>query len=265
MEKPNFNHFTLDEQDGIGIFTIHRPEKLNALNPGTWDDFLSFADYLERSDLKAAIITGEGDKAFIAGADINNVMTMNPMDSVDNIGEGAKLGKALQLFEDCSKPIIAAINGFALGGGLEVALACDIRIASDNAVLGVPEVSLGLIPGAGGTQRLARMAGIGVAKYLVLTGSNLTAEEALRCNIVSKVVPQAELMDTAMKMAKSMAKKGPLALKLGKKVVQSSFDVDLKTALYVENLAFGLLLGTEDKLEGTSAFIEKRKANFTGK
>lgn len=263
MKKPTFTYFTLDEQDGIGIFTIHRPEVLNALNPETWEDIYNFALYLDDSDLRAGIITGEGNKAFIAGADINSLLTMKPVSALH--GPGTLLGKALQLFETNRKPIIAAMNGYALGGGLEVALACDIRIMADNAVIGLPEVGLGLIPGGGGTQRLARVAGVGVAKQLILTGGNMTAEEAVLHNIAMKAVPQEQLLQTAIKVARKMIKNGPVALWLGKRAVQMSLDVDLTSALYLENLAFGILLGTEDKIEGTNAFIEKRKAVFEGK
>lgn len=263
MKKPAFQHFTLDEQDDIGIFTIHRPEVLNALNPGTWKDFTTFAEYLDQSKLKVGIITGAGNKSFIAGADINSLLDMTAVDAIR--GPNTELGTALQALERCSKPVIAAINGFALGGGLEVALACDIRVISDNAAVGLPEVGLGLIPGAGGTQRLSRIVGIGVAKQLILTGMNMTAEEAVIHNLAAKMVPQGELLNEAIKLAKAMAKRGPIALQVAKRLVNMSLDVDLTSALYLENLAFGVLLSTEDKREGTSAFVEKRKAGFTGR
>lgn len=263
MTQPTFTHFTLEEQDGIDIFTISRPEVLNALNPATWHDFMQFARYLNDSDLKVGIITGAGSKSFIAGADINSLLSMAPIDAL--YSPGTELGEALQALEKCRKPVIAAINGFALGGGMEVALACDVRIMSENAVFGLPEVGLGLIPGAGGTQRLARMAGIGVAKQLILTGQNMTAQDAVVHNLAMKVVPQENLLDEAVKLAKTMAKRGPIALQVAKRAINISMDTDLTTALYMENLAFGILLSTEDKKEGTSAFIEKRKPQFSGK
>ncbi|SMC82763.1 enoyl-CoA hydratase/isomerase family protein [Papillibacter cinnamivorans] len=264
LKKPEFTHFTLEEQEGIAIFTISRPEALNALNQAAWTDLLNFAEYLEKAEhLQVGIITGAGDKSFIAGADINTLTGMVPMDAVNP--PCTDLGQALILLESCSKPVIAAINGYALGGGLEVALACDFRIVSENAALGLPEVGLGLIPGAGGTQRLSRLAGIGIAKDMILAGRTLSAQEAVTHNLAMKVVPREDLLAEAVKLAKSLAKKGPLALRLGKQAINRSLDVDLKTALYIENLTFGMLLSTDDKREGTRAFIEKRKPAFKGK
>lgn len=264
MEKPTFTHFTLEEKDGIAIFTICRPEVMNALNKATWADLYHFAKYLDENDeLRVGIITGSGDKAFIAGADINNVQQMQPLDALYR--DVITLSDALELIEKNRKPVIAAINGYALGGGLELALACDVRIMSDNATVGLPESNLGVIPGAGGTQRLARICGIGIAKQIILTGYNMNAEEAVRCNLAMKAVPQEQLMDEAMKVARWMIKKAPLSLALAKRAINEGYNADLNTALYLERLSFGMLLGTEDKKEGTSAFVEKRKAEFKGR
>lgn len=264
MEKPRFTHFTLEEKDGIAIFTICRPEVMNALNKATWADIYAFTKYLDENDkLRVGIITGSGDRAFIAGADINNIRQMQPLDALyRNV---KTLSDALELIEKNRKPVIAAINGYALGGGLELALACDVRIMSDNATVGLPECNLGVIPGAGGTQRLARICGIGVAKQLILTGYSMNAEEAVRCNLAMKAVPQNQLMDEAIKVAKWMIKKAPLSLALAKRAINEGYNADLNTALYLERLSFGMLLGTEDKQEGTNAFVEKRKAAFNGR
>jgi len=260
MKKPEFTHFTLEEQDGIGVFTIHRPEALNAMNPAVWEDLTAFADYLEHSDLRVAIITGEGRRAFIAGTDIKALMRMGPADGIH--GEIAKLSPALRKLETGSKPVIAAINGYALGGGLEVALACDIRILSENATLGLPELGLGLIPGAGGTQRLARIAGVGVAKHMILARQNLTAAEAAVHGLTLRVVPEEQLMEEAMKVARRIAEQGSLAVQTAKQLINSSLDVSLDAGIMMETYAFSVLLGTEDKQEGTSAFVEKRKPTF---
>lgn len=264
MQKPTFTHFTMEEKDGIAIFTICRPEVMNALNPATWADLYHFAKYLDENDeLRVGIITGSGDKAFIAGADINNVLQMQPMDALyRNV---ITLADALDRIEKNRKPVIAAINGYALGGGLELALACDVRIMADNATVGLPESNLGVIPGAGGTQRLARICGIGIAKQIILTGYSMNAEEAVRCNLAMKAVPREQLMEESIKVARWMIKKAPLALALAKRAINEGYNADLNTALYLEKLSFGMLLGTEDKKEGTSAFVEKRKAEFKGR
>lgn len=264
MEKPTFTHFTLEEKDGVAIFTICRPEVMNALNAATWSDLYNFAKYLDENDeLRVGIITGSGEKAFIAGADINNVMQLQPMQALYR--DCIALPAALELIEKNRKPVIAAVNGYALGGGLEVALACDIRIMSDNATVGLPEAGLGVIPGAGGTQRLTRICGMGIAKQLILTGYSMNAEEAVRCSLAMKAVPQEQLMDEALKVARWMIKKAPLSLALAKRAILEGSNADLNTAMYLEKLTFGMLLGTEDKKEGTTAFVERRKPQFQGK
>ena len=262
-EKIEFATAFMTEMDGIGIYTMNRPEKLNALDPMAYEDLARFARYLNDSDLKVGIITGAGDKAFAAGADIGAFESMKPADMA--YGGSAIEQETLCLLEDGKKTVIAAINGYALGGGLELALACDIRILSENARLGLPEVSLGLIPGSGGTQRLARIAGIGVAKQMILTGESISAQQALTCHLAYKVVPGEQLMDEAMKLAKRISSHAPLALQTAKHLINISADTDIRTGLDMEKTAFGLLLSTEDLKEGTDAFMHKRKPEYKGK
>lgn len=254
-----FRAFKLDVKDGIAYFTINRPEARNALNPDCFQDLNDFLDFLKDTpEIKVAIITGEGEKAFIAGADINNVRTKTGAQHV----HAPSLEPILRRFESCSIPIIAAINGFAFGGGFELALACDIRIASENARFGLPEASLGIYPGAGGTQRLARMAGIGVAKEVIMAGRVLKPDEAKALGIVMDVVPHANLLDEAAAVAKKMMEKGPLALTLAKKVITASLDTDYTTGALLETLGYSILLDSKDKTEGMNAFLEKRPAMF---
>lgn len=262
MERPKFHHFLYEEKDQIAIFTAHRPEVLNALNMDCQDDLLQFATYFETaSHLRVAIITGSGDKAFIAGADINNVKTGHGVSSLHR----TKMRQALNALENCSKPIICAVNGYALGGGFEVALACDIRVASENAVFGLPETNLGILPGSGGTQRLPRFVGLGVAKDVIMGGRTLKAQEAYTYGLVMKVVEQSELMNTAFKVAGKMLNKGPVALEVVKKMINASMYTDISTGMMMESMGLAVLMETEDKLEGTAAFLEKRTPQFQGK
>ena len=262
IEKPVFATACMTETDGIGILTMNRPEKLNALDEKAYADLLLFARYLNDSDLKAGIITGAGNKAFAAGADITSFERMKPADMAHGGDNTAQ--DALRLLEDGRKPVIAAINGYALGGGMELALACDIRILSENAMLGLPEVSLGVIPGSGGTQRLARIAGIGVAKQMILTGEIISAQQALSYHLAYKVVPGEQLMDEAVKLAKKICRNAPLSIQMAKHLINVSADTDLPTGLEMEQVAFGLLLTTQDQKEGADAFIHKRKPEFKG-
>lgn len=264
MQDVEFKHFKLKVEDGIAIFTICREDKLNALNPDAWDDIDRFSDYIEKNDeIKAAIITGSGDKAFIAGADIGGVASMDTLAAIHRTSSDTQV--VLTKLENNRKPIVAAINGYCLGGGFELAMACDIRIVSENALLGLPETNLGILPGAGGTQRLARIAGIGVAKQMILLGIQYTGQEAVARNLAAMCVPQDQLMATAKKMVVRMTRKGPLGLEFAKKAINMSLDTDEKTGMYIERLSFALLLGTEDKKEGTNAFLEKRHAVFKGR
>jgi enoyl-CoA hydratase len=261
MSVPKFNHFLYEETDGIAIFTANRPEVMNALNSECQADILHFAEFIEETDrIRVAILTGAGDKAFIAGADINNIKTAEGISSLNS-----RLRRGLDLLESSSKPVIGAINGYALGGGCETALACDIRIASENAVFGLPETGLGVLPGAGGTQRLASIVGVGVAKDMILGGRYLTAQDAYQQGLVMKVVPQSELMNQAVKLAKKIIAKGPVALSIAKKMINASMYTDRKTGVFMESLGLAVLFESEDKFEGASAFLEKRTPVFKGR
>ncbi len=258
--KPEFKNFLLEEDGPVAIFTSNRPEVMNAMNLDSNIDVLNFIDYLEKSEhLRVGIITGAGDKAFIAGADLNAVKVQTGIESLQS-----KLRVCLSAIENCSKPIIAAINGFAFGGGFELALACDIRLVSENAVLGLPETGLGFIPGGGGTQRLSRLVGVGIAKDMILAGRTLTAQEAVQYGVAMKVFPLENLMDEAKKLAHKMALRGPVALNLGKKLINASLYTDQNTGCMAESLALAILFDSKDKLEGIDAFMEKRKPQFKG-
>lgn len=253
----------LVERDGAaGVITINRPDKLNALNSQVVSDLSRALRALdEETPVRAIIVTGAGEKSFVAGADIAELAVLDSAGGV----EKARIGQALmRQIERLSKPVIAAINGFALGGGCELALACDIRIASENARLGLPEVGLGIIPGYGGTQRLARVIGKGLALELVLTGAQIKADEALRIGLVNKVVPQASLLATAKEMVAHIARNAPLAVAAAKRATHEGLEVDLDTGLSLERLQFGLLCNTRDTREGLTAFVEKRKPEYKG-
>jgi len=253
-----FKHILFEKKDGIAYFTFNRPEVLNAMNTAAWKDLLNAIQMAEADDeIKVIIFTGAGDKAFIAGADIGMLQKMNGVDMLHNTTRVAEVA-----IENCSKPVIAAVNGFAFGGGCEVALCCDIRIASTNARFGLPETNLGILPGGGGTVRMARMVGVGVAKDMILGGRTLKAEEAKTLGLVWKVVEQDQLLAEATEIAKGIMKKGPIALDLAKRLINHAFDVDMTAALNAECWAFSVLMNTEDKQEGTTAFLEKRDANF---
>jgi enoyl-CoA hydratase len=242
---------------------INRPDKLNALNAETikelYSVFLSFRDVAE---FNSVILTGSGDKAFVAGADINELASLDQTSGKDYVLEGQELTK---LIENYRKPVIAAINGFALGGGTELALACHVRIASENAKMGQPEVKLGLIPGFGGTQRLARLVGKGKAMELILSGRMIDAQEALEVGLVNKVVPQSDLLSTCEALAREMIANAPLALEYSIRAINEGLDKSLPEGLLLEAEFFGNACASEDSDEGTKAFLEKRKANFQGK
>lgn len=247
----------------IATVTINRPNVLNALDDETvaelWVAFL----LLEKNDgVRVILLTGTGEKAFVAGADINELRAADVLRSRWKCEQGQGL---LFKMEEMDKAVIAVINGFALGGGCEIAMAADIRIAADTAKLGQPEVNLGIIPGYGGTQRLPRLVGEGKAKELIFTGDIIDAAEAFRIGLVDRVVPKDQLMAEAKKMAEKIAAKGPLAIAAAKRAVRNGLAADLKTGCAYEAAEFAALSPTEDKMEGTSAFLEKRKANFKGK
>lgn len=252
----------LDKEDSIATIILNRPEVRNALNEETLKEILSALKAIEDDeDIDVIIFIGEGEKAFTAGADINQLATRESMDAF----ESGSMSEVYRKIENSKKATIAAINGYALGGGFELALACDIRIASENAQLGLTELDLAVIPGAGGTQRLSRVIGKGKALDMILTGEFLLADEAKQLGLVSNVVPQRELFDTAKDKATRIVQKGPLAVQMAKLVVNKGYDADMDTALVIENLAQAVLYGTNDKKEGTQAFLEKRTAAFSGK
>ncbi|MEW6425439.1 MAG: enoyl-CoA hydratase-related protein [Bacillota bacterium] len=253
------------EQDGrVVTVAVNRPEALNALNEETLDELERAIGKVEAdSSIGALILTGAGEKAFIGGADIGE------LSKLENVIAGIALSRRAQSLlarlENLDKPVIAAINGFALGGGLETALACDIRLAADTARLGLPEINLGIIPGNGGTQRLTRLVGKGMAKYLIFTGVYITAQEALELGIVEKVYPAKELLAEAKKLAAALADKAPVALALAKRAINAGPEMDLAAACALEAHFFGIAAGTEDAKEGTRAFLEKRPARFKGR
>jgi enoyl-CoA hydratase len=254
---------TLEKEDGIATITVNKPESLNALNSEVLDGLKRAAeDALADDSVFVVIVTGAGEKAFVAGADIKEMTGKTPMDMRNFTILGHQV---MDLFAKMEKPTIAAINGFALGGGCELAIACDIRLASDNAKIGVPEVSLGIFPGFGGTQRLTSLVGKGRAAEMVFTGGMITAEEAEKIGLVNHVYPQAELMDQAKAMAKEISTKGPVAVRLAKSAVNRALEGGLDDGLAYERELVSLSFSTEDKVEGLKAFLEKRPPNFKGK
>jgi enoyl-CoA hydratase len=246
----------------VAILTVNRPDKLNALNIATRSDILAALDELERdTGVRVVVITGAGEKAFIAGADINEFAGMSAV-AQRAVMKGRR---AFDAVEDFPKPVIAMINGFALGGGCELALACDIRIASTRAKLGQPEIKLGIIPGGGGTQRLTRLIGEGKAMELMLTGDMVSAEEAERLGLVNHVYAPEELESKTMELANRIAEMSPVALAMAKQSVKNAARMNLREGLDSEVDLFALCFSSEDKEEGVRAFIEKRKAEFTGR
>ncbi len=254
----------LVERDGaVATVTINRPKVLNALNTQTLDELRRVLLALRYDDsVRVVIITGSGEKSFIAGADINELSVQTPIGGRDHAMRGQHV---LELIERLGKPVIAAINGFALGGGCELAMACTLRIAADTARLGQPEINLGLIPGYAGTQRLARIVGKGRALELLLTGDHVLAPEAHRLGLVNRVVPAAELMAEVRKLATVLASKAPVAVRYIIDAVNRGLEMPFGEAQAFEATLFGLVSTTEDMREGTTAFLEKRKAEFKGK
>jgi enoyl-CoA hydratase len=258
----DFANLLYENQDGIALVTMNRPKALNALNQETLDELNQLADMLAKdSSVQVVILTGSGEKAFVAGADIAQMQSMSAMEG-RNFG---KLGQAVfNKLENLPQPVIAAVNGFALGGGCELAMACDIRIASEKAKFGQPEVTLGITPGFAGTQRLPRLVGKGRAKQLLYTGDVIDAAEAYRIGLVNVVVSAEELMTTAKAMAQKIQSRAAVAVQLCKAAVNEGLDTDLETGTAYEAEVFGLCFATADQKEGMAAFTEKRKAQFTG-
>jgi len=263
MSYENLENLKAEARDGILRVTIDRPKLLNALNAKTVDEIERvFAEGRTDDAVKAVIVTGSGEKAFVAGADINELAQKNPITGKEASQRGQDVFGAIERFP---KPVIAAINGFALGGGCELALACHIRIASESAKIGLPEVTLGIIPGYGGTQRMARLLGKGKALELICTGDFVTAADAERIGLVNRVVPADQLLATCEEMAKKMISRGPLAVRAAIEAVVVGSDMPLEAGQLLEATLFGLLCASDDTKEGMRAFIEKRVANFTGK
>lgn len=258
-----FENLLYDKKDHIAYITVNRPKVLNALNAATMEDLRrAFTMVRDDAEVRVVILTGAGEKAFVAGADLNELRKFTVTQGKEETHSGQAI---LDLIENLGKPVIACVNGFALGGGCELAMACTLRLASQNAKLGQPEVTLGLIPGYGGTQRLPRLVGKGVAMQLVLTGEMISAQEAYRIGLVNEVVPAAELIPRAEAIAKKIVANAPLAVQYAMEAVNHGMEMPLKEGLYLEASLFGVICGTEDKNEGTTAFLEKRAANFKGK
>jgi enoyl-CoA hydratase len=257
-----YENLIVEERGAVAKITVNRPDKLNALNVRTREEILAaFKDLTGNANVRVVVITGAGDKAFIAGADISEFAGRTALEQ----REIMQRSRAFDAMEDCPKPVIAMINGFALGGGCELAMACDIRIASAKAKFGQPEVKLGLIPGGGGTQRLSRLIGEGKAMELILTGDMIDAEEALRLGLVNQVVPPEELESRTMTLANRIAELSPVALAMAKKSVKNAARMDLTCGLEAESDLFALCFASEDREEGVRAFLEKRKPVFRGR
>lgn len=258
-----YENITAENRDGILWLTINRPKVLNALNAKTVEEIGSvFSRAKQDEAVRCVIITGAGEKAFVAGADINELSSMSPVTGKFVSEQGQNVFLQIERFP---KPVIAAINGFALGGGCELALACHIRIASEKAQLGLPEVTLGIIPGYGGTQRMARLVGKGKALELICTGDRIAATDAERIGLVNKVVPAEQLASAAEEMGRKIVSRSPMAVRAAIEAINSGGDMPFEEGQVLEATLFGLLCATEDMKEGMAAFLEKRQANFPGR
>ena len=258
-----FDNLLLERDDAVALVTINRPQVLNALNLATLDELRRVILDLKRDDsVRAVILTGSGEKAFVAGADVNELAVQTPIGGREHALSGQHV---LDLIENMGKPVIAAINGYALGGGCELALACTLRIAADTARLGQPEVNLGILPGYAGTQRLPRLVGKARAMELILTGAQITASEAERIGLVNRVVPAAALLTEAKKLAGQLAKQAPIAVRYIIDAINHGLEMPFREGCRFEATLFGLVAGSEDMREGTRSFLEKRKPEFTGR
>ena len=257
-----YTHLKTESRGQVALLTISAPQSLNALNSTILGEMNDYLDHFDASLHRCLVITGEGAKSFVAGADISEMATL---DAAAGEAFGRLGASVFRKVETLACPVIAAVNGYALGGGCELALACDIRICSDNARFGQPEVGLGIIPGFSGTVRLARAVGMGMAKQLIFTGKPIRSDEALRIGLVNAVVPQAELLDRALELAAQIAAQAPLAVQAAKKCINSGWDLDADEAIAFENRAFGRCFATDDQKQGMRAFLEKQKYEFQGK
>ncbi|MGA2270827.1 MAG: enoyl-CoA hydratase-related protein [Bryobacteraceae bacterium] len=260
----SYHHILFEaDETGIALVTVNRPDKLNALSGAVVAELKDAFERIARDrSIRAAILTGAGDKAFVAGADINELAALSPVEAREFSLRGQR---TFRMIETSPKPTVAAVNGYALGGGLELAMACTVRFAAENAKLGQPEVKLGIIPGYGGTQRLPRLVGRGRALEMLLSGEPVTAAEAHRIGLVNAVVPQAELLDYSRAWLRRVLANGPLALGLVIEAVDVGLDAGLEEGLHLEAAAFAVGAATEDYREGTRAFLEKRRPAFAGK
>jgi len=258
-----YEHILVGVEDGIATITFNRPKALNALNAALLEELSKAVDEIALDDnIRVLVLTGAGDKAFVAGADINELAKLNALQGKIFAGRGqAILNKIVAL----PIPVIAAVNGYALGGGTEMALVCDFIYAAESASLGLPEITLGLIPGFGGTQRLARLIGPNLAKELIYTGKIIPADQALSLGIVNQVFPADSLMEKVMATARKMSTKGRVSLRAAKEAVNNGLDLDLATGLKIEQDGFALCMASEDAKEGTEAFLAKRKPAFKGR
>lgn len=259
----SFDNLLIERDGAVAVLTINRPKVLNALNSQTIDEIRRAVLELRHDPaIRCLVLTGAGEKSFIAGADINELAVQTPTGGRDHALRGQHV---LDLIEHLGKPVIAAINGFALGGGCELAMACTLRIAADNARIGQPEINLGIIPGYAGSQRLARLVGKAKAMELILTGAHISAQEAWQIGLVNRVVPAADLMLEVRKLAADLASKAPIAVRLAIDAINKGLDMPFAEACNFEATLFGLVASTEDMREGTRAFLEKRKAEFKGR
>ncbi|HSB71210.1 MAG TPA: enoyl-CoA hydratase-related protein [Candidatus Methylomirabilis sp.] len=258
-----FETIELARDGGVVILTLNRPKQLNALNRQVFRELDQALDEVAADPAaRVLVITGSGDRAFAAGADIREFEAMGPMEALEF---SRNTQRVLRKLETLPKPTIAAVNGFALGGGCELMMACDIAYAADSARMGQPEITLGIIPGAGGTQRLARLVGKQKAKELALTGEMLTAEEARELHLISKVVPSAELMTEIRKLCEKLVSKGAIALRMAKEAIELGSEADLAAGMEIEAKSWSVCFTTEDRVEGVKAFLEKRKPSFKGR